>query len=91
MRTFSFIDSDIRDKLKIIWQAEPLPPLAFAAHPRVRPETVAKLRDAMVEMSNNPAGVSLLKAINFSGIVSATDRDFVKARGFDMPTLEVQI
>lgn len=43
MRTFKSLDPEIRDQLKIIWQGEPLPPLAFAAHPRVGSEKTGQV------------------------------------------------
>lgn len=91
MRTFRSLNREIRDQLKVIWQAEALPPLAFAAHPRVGAEKLSKLRRAMLNMHNNPEGTRLLRAANSGEIVSASDGDFATAHKFDLPSLEQQI
>ena len=91
MRTFKALDAEIRNQLKVIWQGDPLPPLAFAAHPRVAAEKLTKVRNAMLNMHNNPDGARLLRAANAGDIVSASDADFAKARSFELPALEQQI
>ena len=81
MRTLSMLDPAIREQLEIIWQAEPLPPFVFAAHPRVAAADVARLRKAMEDMHNDPRGAALLKSISFAGITATSDADYVALRG----------
>lgn len=80
MRTLGTIDPEIRDQLEVIWRADPLPPFAFAAHPRTSPTQIAKVLKAMEEMSHDARGASLLKSINFKGIVAASDADYAALR-----------
>lgn len=81
MRTLSMLDPAIREQLEIIWQAEPLPPFVFAAHPRVAAADVARLRKAMEDMHNDSRGVALLKSIGFTGITAASVADYAALRG----------
>ncbi len=76
MRTYNTLDPDVRSQLRILWTAEPLPPFAFAAHPRVPKNVVENIRQAMQDMDRNPQGAALLKTIQFKGIDPAVDSDY---------------
>ncbi len=76
MRTLGAQDAALRSQLRVLWASDPLPPHPFSAHPRVPSEVVAKVQKAMVEMGRTPEGRTLLQAINFKGIQTATDRDY---------------
>ena len=71
MRTFEIMDPAVRDQLRILWTADPLPPFAFVVHPRVPLATIRKIQDVMVKMTEDPVGVELLKAVNMKGFVEA--------------------
>lgn len=76
MRTFGSIDAEVKNQLHILWTSEALPPFAFASHPRVPKEVVAKVQNAMKEMENDARGMALLKANNFKGIEITDDSDY---------------
>ena len=85
-RTFNSTDPQVRETLRILWRTKAYTPHAFAAHPRVDPTLVERVRDAMVAMSDDPAGAKLLAAIDFSGIDIASDPDWddVRALGIEL-------
>lgn len=76
MRTFNALAPETRDQLKIIWRAEPLPPFAFAAHPRVPKAVVKKVQAAMAGMSAHPKTMALLRAVNLAGVENTVDADY---------------
>ncbi len=51
MRTFKNASPEIRDQLRVLWKSDGYTPHAFAAHPRVPPEAVEKIQQAMLKMS----------------------------------------
>lgn len=75
-RTFDSLDPEVRNKLRVLWTAPPLPPFVFAAHPRVPMEAVKRVRAAMLQMDRDPAAAPLLRAINFKGIAPARDAEY---------------
>jgi phosphonate transport system substrate-binding protein len=76
LRTFNALAPETRDQLKIIWRAEPLPPFAFAAHPRVPRDVVEKVQAAMARMNTRPETMALLRAVNLAGVEKADDADY---------------
>jgi phosphonate transport system substrate-binding protein len=87
-RTFDNADSSVRDQLRVLWRTEDYTPHAFAAHPRVDKQTVARVRDAMVAMADDPRGQQLLAAIGFVGIDPASDGDWNDVRALNIDLLE---
>lgn len=87
-RTFGSMEPEIRDQLRILWSAEPMPPFTFSAHPRVPPVVLQKIQKAMVEMANVPEGIELLKAVNMKGIAAAQESDYAAVRKLKLLTLE---
>lgn len=75
-RTLDNLDPELRARLRVLWSAPPLPPFLFAAHPRVPPAALKRIRAAMLAMHTDPEGKALLKAINFKGIAPAKDADY---------------
>lgn len=86
-RTFEILPPEVKNDLAVIWKTEALPPFVFAAHPRVAPEVVTKLKAAMLQMERDPAAAPLLKGINFKGIAPAVDADYdvVRRLNIQMP------
>lgn len=76
MRTFDALAPETRDQLKIIWRAEPLPPFAFVAHPRVPKDVVERVQAAMLDMASHPETMALLRAVNLAGVQKASDADY---------------
>jgi phosphonate transport system substrate-binding protein len=66
----------VRDQLRVLWTAPPLPSFLFAAHPRVPEGVTRRVAEAMIRMGQDPEGRELLKAVNFKGIVPARDADY---------------
>ena len=86
-RTFKGTEPEVRDQLRVLWSTLDYTPHAIAAHPRVDPVLVARIRDAMVAMAETPRGAELLAAIEFEGIEPGEDADWddVRALGIDIP------
>ncbi len=76
LRIFGMLDPIRQAQLRILWKSEPLPPFAFAAHPRVSRTAVGRIQRALVEMSSDVEGRALLMPLNVKGIVKAQDRDY---------------
>jgi phosphonate transport system substrate-binding protein len=79
-RTFNSMEADIRDQLRVLWTTRGYTPHAFAAHPRVPPETVERLAQAMVRMEQHEAGRALLKSLSVRGFETAEDSDWDDVR-----------
>ncbi len=80
LRIFGMLDPAMQAKFRILWKSEPLPPFAFAAHPRVSHKAVERIQKALVEMNGNAEGRALLAPLNVKGIVRAEDRDYDSMR-----------
>jgi phosphonate transport system substrate-binding protein len=85
-RTFDNTDPLVRERLRILWRTDSYTPHAFAAHPRLDPALVARVRDVMLAMGDDPEGRELLAAIGFDGIDGAADADWddVRALGIEL-------
>ena len=76
LRIFGMLDPAMQSQFRILWKSEPLPPFAFAAHPRVSHQAVERIQKALVEMNENAEGRALLGPLNIKGIVRAQDFDY---------------
>lgn len=76
MKTLNNMKPELRAQLRILWTGAPLPPLVFAAHPRVSAAVKRRVAEAMIRMDHDPEGRELLNTINFKGIVPAKDADY---------------
>jgi phosphonate transport system substrate-binding protein len=81
-------------RLRALWTSDAFPSLPVAAHPRVPPEVIRAVRDALVAMADDPVGRSTLSASATRirqtvpvGFQPATDRDFEAYRRFYRTTL----
>lgn len=88
MRTFNNTDPNVRKNLRVLWNTPTYTPHAIAVHPRVNSETVAKLKQALMEMNTDPDGKALLKTINFKGIELAESADWDDVRGLNIKLLD---
>ncbi len=84
MRTFESMDSTMRNDLRIVWTAEPMPPHPFFAHPRVPKEIVAKVQKAMIDLGTTQEGKHLLRAVRFQGIEATSDADYDEVRSLHL-------
>ena len=79
-RIFGMLDPATQAQFHILWKADPLPPFAYAAHPRVPPKAVEKIKQTLLEMDDNPTGRALLSAMNIKAVVAAKDSDYDSMR-----------
>lgn len=70
------LNPNIHSKLRILWKTKKYSPHAIAAHPRVNKKVLEKLKSSMFSMDRSKEGKNLLSKIKFSGIESATDKDW---------------
>lgn len=90
MRTFGSFDPATKAELRILWTSEPLPPFAFAAHPRVPKEIVALVQQAMANMDQTVEGMALLKVNNFKGMEMADDKEYDAIRKMNIKPVEAK-
>lgn len=88
MRTFSNMDPEIRDQLRILWSSDPLPSFNFSAHPRVPAASLKKIQQAMLKMGDSPEGQELLKVVNMKGFAAAHDSEYESLRKLKLLTLD---
>jgi phosphonate transport system substrate-binding protein len=89
-RTFGTFNPEVKSKLRILWTSEALPPFPFMSHPRVPKSVVAKVQQAMEQMANDPEGMALLKANNFTGIERTNDADYNAMRKMNIQPMKVK-
>lgn len=85
-RTFGNIDPAIRDQLRILWSADPLPPFAVIAHARVPQAAQKKIQQVLQAMGDTKEGIELLRAINMKGFVASKASDYDEVRKLSLLT-----
>jgi len=88
IRTLRNADKKVSDDLKTLWQSQGYTPHAFAIHPRVKQSKVEQVKQAMLDMANDPTGQALLANIKFKGIESGKDSDWDDIRALNIQELE---
>lgn len=79
-RTLEAMDPAIASQLRILATTPAYVPHAFAAHPRLAPETLDKVVAAMRSLDQDDAGRQLLEPLSFKGIEPAADKDWDEIR-----------
>ena len=74
------VPDDVRKGLKILAETETLPHRPIAVRADVPDETAEKIRFALREMSADPEGLKILKALGYQGFEEASDKDYDKVR-----------
>ncbi|MFZ4537715.1 phosphate/phosphite/phosphonate ABC transporter substrate-binding protein [Propionivibrio sp.] len=87
-RTFEATPAEVRDTLRVLSETPAYTPHAFAAHPRVPAEILARVQAAMASLAGDEAGQRLLAPLAFKGIVAAQDKEWNDIRGLDIDLLE---
>jgi len=87
-RTFEATPAEIRDTLRVLSETPAYTPHAFAAHPRVSAEILAKVLAAMASLAGDEAGQRLLAPLAFKGIAAAQDKEWNDIRALDIDLLE---
>jgi phosphonate transport system substrate-binding protein len=67
-------------RFREIFVSDGYPDLAVIAHPRVPASTVAKVRQALLALKDDPNAAALREQIKFRGFEAATDRDYEGVR-----------
>lgn len=80
MNTFNNINPSAHSKLRVIWTSKQYSSSAFAAHPRVDPEQVARIRDALIGLNSDIKGKQLLSSVKMKGIAAAKDSEWNDVR-----------
>ena len=86
-RTFNNTSPKVKESLKVLWDTPGYTPHAFAASPDLDADILKSISKAMMEMTNDPLGQSLLKSINFKGITQADDKDWDDVRSLEITLL----
>jgi phosphonate transport system substrate-binding protein len=87
-RTFEAAPVEVRDALRVLSETPAYTPHAFAAHPRVPQEILAKVLAAMASLSADETGQRLLAPLAFKGIAAAQDKEWNDIRALDIKLLE---
>ena len=87
-RTFEATPQEVRDSLRVLSETPSYTPHAFAAHPRVPPEILARVLAAMASLSADETGQRLLAPLAFKGIAAAQDKEWNDIRALDINLLE---
>ncbi len=84
-KTLSQQPENIRNKLRILYKTDPVPPHPFTAHSRVDKSVQDKVKAAFLELGNDEKGKELLKKIPMKKIGSANINDYepIKKLGLD--------
>lgn len=84
-RTLAAAPAEVRAALRIIAETPAYSPHAFAAHPRVPGEAVARVQAAMRALADDGEGRRLLASLEFKGLVTARDEDWDDIRALKLP------
>lgn len=87
-RTFEALPAETRAVLRVLSETPAYTPHAFAAHPRVPPEVLAKVLAAMISLKDDEVGQRLLAPLAFKGIAPAQDKEWNDIRALDLGLLE---
>lgn len=79
-RTFEAIDPEVSAQLRVLSSTPAYVPHAFAAHPRVDGDVVARVLGAMRSLADDERGRELLKPLSFAGIDAARDAEWDEIR-----------
>ncbi|MEI7457383.1 MAG: phosphate/phosphite/phosphonate ABC transporter substrate-binding protein [Nitrosomonadales bacterium] len=87
-RTFEACPPEIRDALRVLSETPAYTPHAFAAHPRISADLVARVQSAMLSLAHDEAGLRLLTPLAFKGISAARDKEWNDIRALDIDLLK---
>lgn len=79
-RTLEAMGPEANAKLRILTTTPPYTPHAFAAHPRVPADTLAKVMSALASLSEDDNGRKRLEPLSFKGITAAQDAEWDEIR-----------
>ncbi|WP_455221422.1 phosphate/phosphite/phosphonate ABC transporter substrate-binding protein [Kaarinaea lacus] len=76
INTLNNINPNAHSKLRIIWSSKQYSSNAFAVHPRVNPEQLEHVQQALLDLNNDAKGKRLLSKVKFKGIAEASDQEW---------------
>ncbi len=88
VRTFNNLEPEVRNQLRILWTTRGYTPHAFAAHPRIKTETLERVAAALTGLGGDEAGQTLLQALNFRAMERASDGDWDDVRTLNIRLLD---
>jgi ABC-type phosphate/phosphonate transport system substrate-binding protein len=62
---------------RVLWKSKPLPYWSLIASPQISPDMVAKVREAIIKLSDTPEGEATLKAMGVNGFVAGKQQDYM--------------
>jgi phosphonate transport system substrate-binding protein len=65
---------------RVLYESEAWPNIPVSAHPRVNPEQVAAVKQALLDMSNDPEGQALLSKLKIPGFLPVSDEVYKATR-----------
>ena len=87
-RTLDALSTEQRMELRVLATTKDYTPHPFAAHPRVSPEMIKRVLDAMKSLQNDDVGRHVLEGISMKGIEAGRDQDWDDVRALDIHLLE---
>lgn len=88
-RTFQALAPELRAQLRILAETPPYTPHAFAAHPRVDANLLARVLEGLVSMASDEGGRKLLEPLAMPmGVTAAKDKEWDDIRRLDIRQLE---
>ena len=88
-RTFNSTDPSVRNNLKVLWETKGYTPHAFAAHPKIPKNDLAKVQQAFISLNNTAQGKQLLKSIAIkNGLEKAVDSDWDDVRALNISIIK---
>ena len=88
MRTFNNVSPEIRQQLRVIWTSNGYTPHAIAYHPRVKPEVILKIQQALLALEQSEQGKAVLSGIKIQGFEAAKDSDWNDIRTLNLEQLK---
>jgi len=76
INTLNNINPNAHSKLRVIWSSKQYSSNAFAAHPRVKPEQLEHIQQALLNLNTDAKGKRLLSKVKFKGIAEAADQEW---------------
>lgn len=87
LRTFNNMPEEIKSQLRILWTTKGYTPHAIATHPRIDEKIKFKIQQAIIKLTNQPAGNKSLKGINIKAFESAKNSDWDDIRQLNIQLL----
>ena len=62
---------------RVLWKSKPLPFWSLIASPQLSPDTVAKVREAVLKLGGTPEGEATLKSMGVSGFEAGSQQEYM--------------